>query len=70
MSSRDRSCFINGDLKHHGSVKFRHQPCHGGRENIVKVENQISYLVKVGLAGVVLQVEEIRSTLDARFLQG
>ena len=31
---------------------------------LVKVENQISYLVKARLAGFVLQVEEIRSTLS------
>ena len=40
-------------------------------KNLVKLENQISYLVKARLAGFVLQVEEIRSTLSmlcARFL--
>ena len=73
LGSRDRSCFINGDFKHHGSVKFRHQAGKGGRKNIVKLENQISYLVKARLAGFVLQVEEIRSTLSmlgAPLLQG
>ena len=25
LGSRDRSGFINGDFKHHGSVKIRHQ---------------------------------------------
>lgn len=42
-------------------------------KNLVKLENQISYLVKARLAGFVLQVEEIRSTLSmlcARFLPG
>ena len=58
--SRDRSCFINGDFKHHGSVKIRHQ----AEKGLVKVENQISYLVKARLAGFVLQAEEIRSTLS------
>ena len=42
------------------------------KKDLVKVENQISYLVKARLAGFVLQVEEIRSTLSmlcASFLQ-
>ena len=42
-------------------------------KNLIKLENQISYLVKARLAGFVLQVEEIRSTLSmlgAPLLQG